>query len=44
MRKTGLVGVFAPPGTHVPGTGVDLKPGNIRGVDSATACSVRNAN
>jgi phenylalanyl-tRNA synthetase beta chain len=32
--KTGLVGVFAPPGTHVPGTGVDLKPGNIRGVDS----------
>ena len=28
--KTGLVGVFAPPGTHVPGTGVDLKPGNIR--------------
>lgn len=32
--KTGLIGVFAPPGTHVPGTGVDLKPGNIRGVDS----------
>jgi len=32
--RTGLVGVFAAPGTHVPGTGVDLKPGNIRGVDS----------
>ena len=24
--RTGLVGVFAPVGTHVPGTGVDLKP------------------
>jgi len=31
--RTGLIGVFAPPGTHVPGTGVDLKPGTIRGVD-----------
>ena len=30
--RTGLVGVFAPVGTHVPGTGVDLKPGVIRGV------------
>jgi phenylalanyl-tRNA synthetase beta chain len=40
--KTGLVGVFAPPGTHVPGTGVDLKPGNIRGVDSnGMLCSER---
>jgi len=32
--KTGLIGVFAPPGTHVPGTGVDLKVGEIRGVES----------
>ncbi|HOZ34847.1 MAG TPA: phenylalanine--tRNA ligase subunit beta, partial [Tabrizicola sp.] len=40
--KTGLVGVFAPPGTHVPGTGVDLKPGNIRGMDSnGMLCSER---
>ncbi len=40
--KTGLVGVFAAPGTHVPGTGVDLKPGNIRGVDSnGMLCSER---
>ncbi|MFC3085321.1 phenylalanine--tRNA ligase subunit beta [Tabrizicola soli] len=40
--RTGLVGVFAPPGTHVPGTGVDLKPGNIRGVDSnGMLCSER---
>ncbi|MCX7287136.1 MAG: phenylalanine--tRNA ligase subunit beta [Rhodobacterales bacterium] len=40
--KTGLVGVFAPPGTFVPGTGVDLKPGNIRGVDSnGMLCSER---
>ncbi len=40
--RTGLVGVFASPGTHVPGTGVDLKPGNIRGVDSnGMLCSER---
>ncbi|MFN3280879.1 MAG: phenylalanine--tRNA ligase subunit beta, partial [Tabrizicola sp.] len=40
--KTGLIGVFAPPGTHVPGTGVDLKPGVIRGVDSnGMLCSER---
>ncbi|MBL9054000.1 MAG: phenylalanine--tRNA ligase subunit beta, partial [Tabrizicola sp.] len=40
--RTALVGVFAPPGTHVPGTGVDLKPGNIRGVDSnGMLCSER---
>jgi phenylalanyl-tRNA synthetase beta chain len=32
--RTGLIGVFAPPGTHVPGTGVDLKVGEIRGVES----------
>lgn len=40
--RTGLVGVFAPAGTHIPGTGVDLKPGNIRGVDSnGMLCSER---
>ncbi|MDQ2066886.1 phenylalanine--tRNA ligase subunit beta [Xinfangfangia sp. CPCC 101601] len=40
--RTGLVGVFAPVGTHVPGTGVDLKPGNLRGVDSnGMLCSER---
>ncbi len=32
--RTGMVGVFAPAGTHVPGTGVDLKKGVIRGVES----------
>ena len=40
--RTGLVGVFAAPGTHIPGTGVDLKPGVIRGVDSnGMLCSER---
>ena len=32
--RAGLVGVFAPPGTHIPGTGVDLEVGTIRGVES----------
>jgi phenylalanyl-tRNA synthetase beta chain len=40
--RTGLVGVFAPVGTFVPGTGVDLKPGVIRGVESnGMLCSER---
>jgi phenylalanyl-tRNA synthetase beta chain len=40
--RIGLVGVFAPAGTHVPGTGVDLKPGVIRGVESnGMLCSER---
>lgn len=40
--RTGLVGVFAPVGTHVPGTGLDLKPGVIRGVEShGMLCSER---
>ena len=40
--RTGMVGVFAPPGTHIPGTGVDLKPGVIRGVASnGMLCSER---
>ena len=32
--RTGMIGVFAPPGTHIPGTGVDLEKGVIRGVES----------
>ena len=40
--RTGLVGIFAAPGTHVPGTGVDLEVGTIRGVESAgMLCSER---
>jgi phenylalanyl-tRNA synthetase beta chain len=40
--RTGMRGVFAAPGTHVPGTGVDLKPGVIRGVESnGMLCSER---
>ncbi|MBC7157439.1 MAG: phenylalanine--tRNA ligase subunit beta, partial [Rhodobacteraceae bacterium] len=40
--RTGLVGVFAPVGSHIPGTGVDLKPGVIRGVESnGMLCSER---
>ncbi|MCZ6636868.1 MAG: phenylalanine--tRNA ligase subunit beta, partial [Alphaproteobacteria bacterium] len=33
--RAGLKGVFAPAGTHIPGTGIDLKKAKIRGVDSA---------
>lgn len=32
--RSGMVGVFAPTGTFIPGTGVDLKAGVIRGVES----------
>ncbi len=32
--RTGMRGVFAPAGTHIPGTGVDLKKGVIRGEES----------
>lgn len=40
--RTGMIGVFAPVGTHVPGTGIDLKPGVIRGVESnGMLCSER---
>ncbi|MFB0993695.1 MAG: phenylalanine--tRNA ligase subunit beta [Paracoccaceae bacterium] len=40
--KAGMVGVFAPTGAFVPGTGVDLKPGVIRGVESnGMLCSER---
>jgi phenylalanyl-tRNA synthetase beta chain len=33
--RTGMKGVFAPPGSHIPGTGITLKVGEIRGVESA---------
>lgn len=40
--RTGMVGVFAPVGAHIPGTGIDLKKGNIRGEDSnGMLCSER---
>ncbi|MBC6416925.1 MAG: phenylalanine--tRNA ligase subunit beta, partial [Rhodospirillales bacterium] len=32
--KTGMYGIFAPPGSVVPGTGLKLKPGKIRGEQS----------
>jgi phenylalanyl-tRNA synthetase beta chain len=32
--RAGMMGVFARPGTHIPGTGLDLKVGAIRGVES----------
>jgi phenylalanyl-tRNA synthetase beta chain len=40
--RTGMKGVFAPAGTHIPGTGVDLKQGVIRGEESnGMLCSER---
>ena len=40
--RTGMKGVFAPAGTHIPGTGLDLKKGVIRGQDSnGMLCSER---
>jgi phenylalanyl-tRNA synthetase beta chain len=40
--RTGMTGVFAGPGTHIPGTGVDLQVGVIRDVESAgMLCSER---
>ncbi len=32
--RAGMRGVFAPPGTHIPGTGLDLKVAMVRGVES----------
>jgi phenylalanyl-tRNA synthetase beta chain len=32
--RTGLVGVFAPPGSYIPGTGIKLRKSKIRGVES----------
>jgi len=40
--RQGMKGVFAPAGTHVPGTGIDLKVAKVRGVESAgMLCSER---
>lgn len=40
--RTGMTGIFAAPGTRIPGTGVDLAVGVIRGVESAgMLCSER---
>jgi phenylalanyl-tRNA synthetase beta chain len=33
--RTGMTSVFAPPGSFIPGTGITLKVGDIRGVKSA---------
>ncbi|HUE45324.1 MAG TPA: phenylalanine--tRNA ligase subunit beta [Aestuariivirgaceae bacterium] len=33
--RTGMTGIFAAPGSHIPGIGVDLEVGVIRGVKSA---------
>lgn len=40
--RAGMKGVFAPVGSHIPGTGLDLKKGVIRGVESnGMLCSER---
>ena len=40
--RAGLVGVFAPPGTYIPGSGFSLKVATIRGVEShGMLCSER---
>ena len=40
--RTGMVGVFAPAGTYIPGTEMDLRKGVIRGVESqGMLCSER---
>jgi len=40
--RAGLVGVFGPPGAHVPGSGITLKVAAIRGVESnGMMCSAR---
>jgi phenylalanyl-tRNA synthetase beta chain len=40
--RTGMKGVFAPVGSHIPGTALDLKKGVIRGVESnGMLCSER---
>ena len=40
--RTGMKGVFAPAGAHMPGTGIDLKPGSIRGeASNGMLCSER---
>src|SRR5690554_8236778 len=40
--RAGMKGVFAPPGSRIPGTGLELKKGVIRGVESnGMLCSAR---
>ena len=40
--RTGMKGVFAPSGSRIPGTGLDLKPSKIRGIESnGMLCSER---
>ncbi len=40
--RTGMKGVFAPAGSHIPGTGFDLKAGIIRGeASNGMLCSMR---
>jgi len=40
--RTGMKGVFAPAGSHIPGTGLDLKAGVIRGeASNGMLCSAR---
>ncbi len=40
--RTGMKGVFAPSGAHIPGTGLDLKAGIIRGeASNGMLCSAR---
>ncbi len=40
--RTGMTGIFAPSGTYIPGTGVQLEPASIRGVESnGMLCSER---
>src|SRR5262249_2534159 len=40
--RTGMKGVFAPAGSHIPGTGLDLKAGAIRGeASNGMLCSMR---
>ncbi len=40
--RTGMKGAFAPAGSHIPGTGIDLKKGVIRGEESSgMLCSER---
>jgi phenylalanyl-tRNA synthetase beta chain len=40
--RTGMKGVFAPPGSHIPGTNLDLKAGVIRGeASNGMLCSAR---
>ena len=41
--RAGMIGVFAPPGTYVPGTGIDLQAGIDPRRRIATACCARRA-